>query len=100
MTISSTGNVQVPTVLDRMEEAVKKGVAKGKINSNQLGKSRRSRHSNSIPYQVPGTSAPTASASPLVVQLGSSQQGQNAATKPIPKPVPMPQKNLLGKLKG
>ena len=91
---ASGGQAAVPTVADRMSRmgmAVARGVAKGSIGMNQLGK-----------YQVPGTSAPAATASPLVVQLGSSQQGQaqNAAPKPAPKPVPMPQGNLLGKLKG
>ena len=78
----SGGQASVPTVAQRMSRmgmAVAKGVGKGSIGMNQLNK-----------YIPPGTTipavpaAPAAPTSPLVNQLA-------------PKPVPMPQGNLLGK---
>lgn len=50
-----TGNYQIPTVASRMSQAIQKGITKGKINSNQLDKTKGSSQANSIPYQVPGT---------------------------------------------
>jgi|688.fasta_scaffold16797_12 hypothetical protein len=72
----SGGQASVPSVqqrmMSRMGQAVQKGVNKGKINSNQLGK-----------YQVPGQQ-PT---SPLANQLGNPEPNYQFYR-------PMPNKNV------
>jgi hypothetical protein len=83
-----TGNMQIPTVADRMSQAIQKGVDKGKINSNQLGKTKNPSQANSIPYQVPGQAAPANNG-----QLVNYDYQSSAAQKEL-NPVPMPQKTL------
>lgn len=74
-----TGNYQVPTVADRMSQAIQKGVAKGKINSNQLGKTKGSSQANPIPYQVPGTSNQGIDINKVYNAFAQQQQTQDNA---------------------
>lgn len=74
-----TGNYQVPTVASRMSQAIQKGVAKGKINSNQLGKTKGFSQANPIPYQVPGTSNQGIDMNKVYNAFSQQQQTQDNA---------------------
>jgi hypothetical protein len=74
-----TGNYQIPTVASRMSQAIQKGVTKGKINSNQLGKNKRSSQANSIPYQVPGTNNQGIDINKVYNAFAQQQQTQDNA---------------------
>lgn len=81
----SGGQASVPTVAQRMSRmgmAVAKGVGKGSIGMNQLNK-----------YIPPGTTMPAVPAAPAAPAAPASSLVNQLA----PKPVPMPQGNLLGK---
>lgn len=74
-----TGNYQIPTVASRMSQAIQKGVTKGKINSNQLGKTKGSSQANSIPYQVPGTNNQGIDINKVYNAFAQQQQTQDNA---------------------